>query len=125
MVIFYFDICIYLYMLVGMKTTPLPCALDKLEPEALKRASDILRTLAHPDRLRIIDLLHTAGELPVGEITGFLGIHQATTSQHLNHMRRIGLLGSDRRGKEVWYAIADDRPVALLNCICSCCGRNE
>ncbi len=84
----------------------------------------MLRILAHPVRLRIVDLLNTAGELPVCDITDYLEIAQSATSQHLNHMRRSGLIQSERRGKAVWYSIADRRPIALLNCICNCCNKN-
>ncbi len=102
-------------MFVCMKTNELHCALDQMAPEAVGQAAEMLKQLAHPVRLRIIDLLHTTGELPVCEITEYLGIAQATTSQHLNQMRRVGLLKAERRGKAVWYSVADSRPVALLN----------
>jgi ArsR family transcriptional regulator len=111
-------------MLIPMKTKQLNCALEHLDSEAVGKAADMLRTLAHPMRLRIIDALNTANELPVSAITDYLGIAQSSTSQHLNHMRRIGLIKSERRGKEVWYSIADARPIALLNCICNCCDNN-
>ena len=32
-------------------------------------------------------------------------------------MRRIGLVEASRRGKEVWYAIANPRALTILNCI--------
>jgi DNA-binding transcriptional ArsR family regulator len=91
-----------------MKARKLNCALENLSPEAVGSAADVLRTLAHPMRLRIIDLLHTADELPVCG----------------NHMKRVGLIRSERRGKEVWYSVSDPRPIALLNCICTCCRNN-
>lgn len=112
-------------MFIRMKTNTLKCALENLSPEALGSAAEILRILAHPMRLRIVDALNTAGEMPVCSITQHLGITQAATSQHLNHMRRVGVVQSERRGKEIWYSVADARPIALLNCICSCCNRNE
>ncbi len=111
-------------MFIPMKATNLPCALEKMTPESVGQAADMLRTLAHPARLRIVDALNAAGELPVCDITAYLEIPQAATSQHLNHMRRVGLLKTERRGKEVWYSIADARPIALLNCICNCCEKN-
>ncbi|MEA2067614.1 MAG: metalloregulator ArsR/SmtB family transcription factor [Verrucomicrobiota bacterium] len=104
-----------------MNAKPIDCVLDKMAPEAVAHAAEMLKQLAHPMRLRMVDLLHTTGELPVSEITDYLGIAQATTSQHLNQMRRVGLLKSERRGKAVWYSIADARPISLLNCICNCC----
>lgn len=109
-------------MFMRMNTTPKHCALDDMAPETLNQAADTLRVLAHPVRLRIVDLIHTMGELPVSEIMKHLAIAQSAASQHLNHMRRTGLLKSRRDGKEVWYSIADERPIALLNCMC---GRRE
>ena len=112
-------------MLMRMETKELSCSLENMSPEALAHAAEMLKTLAHPARLRIIDALNTADELPVCDITTYLGIPQAATSQHLNHMRRVGLLKAERRGKAVWYSIADVRPIALLNCICHSCDKNE
>lgn len=112
-------------MFIRMKTNELNCAMKNLSADAVAMAAEMLRTLAHPMRLRIVDALNAAGELPVCEITNYLGIAQAATSQHLNHMRRTGLIQSQRRGKEVWYYMADQRPIALLNCICDCCGNNS
>lgn len=111
-------------MFALMDTTKLHCALENLSSAAVGNAAEMLRTLAHPMRLRIIDLLNTARELPVCEITDYLSIAQSATSQHLNHMRRVGLLKTERRGKEVWYSLADARPIALLNCICNCCSND-
>ena len=104
-----------------MNTKQLNCALKNIPAETVCQAAEMLRTLAHPTRLHIVDLLHTTGERPVGAITEYLDITQSATSQHLNHMRRVGLVKSERRGKEVWYSIADPRPIMLLNCICNCC----
>ena len=112
-------------MFIGMKAKELNCALEKMDAEAVGHAAEMLRTLAHPARLRIIDVLNTTGELPVCEITEYLGLAQSATSQHLNHMRRGGLVKAERRGKTVWYSIADEHPVALLNCICRCCDKND
>ncbi len=100
------------------------CALEKMAPEKLAEAAEMLKTLAHPVRLQIVDLIHSAESLPVGAISERLGLAQAAASQHLNHMRRVGLLKSERQGKEVWYSVADERPIALLNCLCNCCGIN-
>jgi len=107
-------------MLIRMNPINLQCALENMTPESIDQAADMLRMLAHPARLRIIDALNTAGELPVCDLSDYLQISPSATSQHLNHMRRVGLLKLERRGKNVWYSIACDQPIALLNCICNC-----
>ena len=87
-----------------------------LPVELLGRMAQVLRLLAHPDRLRIIENLE-AGAAPVHDVVDALGLPQAATSQHLNQMKRVGLVAAERRGKEVWYAIADPRSISILNCI--------
>lgn len=83
----------------------------------LEKMAEVLKLLAHVHRLRIIDVLERTGDVPVYEITAQLGLPQAVTSQHLNAMKRVGLLHAKRRGKEVWYSIADPRALTILDCI--------
>ena len=102
-------------MLAGMKTKSV-CR-GELSHELLGRMAQVLKLLAHPDRLKIIEILESADAAPVHEIVGRLALPQGATSQHLNQMRRVGLVESDRRGKEVWYRISDRRCISILNCI--------
>jgi ArsR family transcriptional regulator len=88
-----------------------------LSIDLLNRLADTLKLLAHPQRLKIIEILQREEEAPVHSLTEQLGLAQAATSHHLNRMRRVGLLASERHGKEVWYSIADDRALAILDCV--------
>ncbi|MEM2871897.1 MAG: metalloregulator ArsR/SmtB family transcription factor [Candidatus Caldarchaeum sp.] len=63
---------------------------------------------AHPKRLMILHLL-MEGEKPVGEIAEALGAGQPTVSQHLNYMKRSGVVESRREGNIVYYRLADKR----------------
>ena len=85
--------------------------------EHLERMASVLRLLAHPQRLRVVEHLERARSAPVHAITARLGLPQAAVSQHLNLMRRVGLVRADRRGREVWYAIGDARALTILGCI--------
>lgn len=100
-----------------MKTKSSKCA-GLPEPAELQRLAAVLRLLAHPDRLSIIGRLERGGPAPVHELMSDLGYAQSALSQHLNHMRRAGLVQAERRGKEVWYRIADRRAVRVLQCMC-------
>lgn len=86
--------------------------------EMLSRMAQVLKLLAHPHRLKIVELLEAEAEAPVHRIVERVGLPQGATSQHLNQMRRVGLVRADRRGKEVWYAIADRRAFLILDCVC-------
>ena len=99
-----------------MKTKRNPCG-PGLAIEDLERMAQVLKLLAHPHRLKIIEILEATEEAPVHDIVERLALPQAASSQHLNQMRRVGLVAAERRGKEVWYRIADRRSISILNCI--------
>lgn len=88
-----------------------------LPVELLERMAAALKVLAHPHRLKIVELLERETEATVSLIHARLRLAQAATSQHLGQMKRVGLLASNRRGKEVYYRIADNRALTILDCI--------
>ena len=103
-----------------------PCIRQgKLTAEALARAAETLKIIAHPQRLRIIEILEREQEVPVYALIEETGFPQAVVSQHLNQMRRVGLLAAERRGKEMWYSISDPRAFSILNCICTHCPETD
>jgi len=112
-------------MLGGMKTDSTCIRQGKLKAAALERAAETLKMLAHPQRLRIIEILEREQEVPVYALIEETGFPQAVISQHLNQMRRIGLLTARRQGKEVWYSITDPRALSILNCICTHCSEGD
>lgn len=93
-----------------------PC-LSEIPMELLERMAGALKVLAHPCRLKIVELLQREGDAPVHQIMHRINLPQATISQHLNQMRRAGLVKATRRGKEVWYGIADPSALTILDCI--------
>jgi ArsR family transcriptional regulator len=88
----------------------------KIDQARLERAAAILKTVAHPLRLRIVELLES-GEKSVNEIKGLLGVTQPLTSQHLTQMRMRGVLGTRREGSLVYYSIANPDVVKVIHCI--------
>jgi len=93
------------------------CGGGELSIEYLQRVASMLRLLAHPHRLKLVEALESLDEAPVHVLMERLQLPQAPTSQHLSLMRRVGLVEARRRGREVWYAIADRRCLGVLNCI--------
>ena len=83
----------------------------------LEQVAATLRLLAHPMRLRVVEALDALGEAPVHALTARVGMAPAALSQHLNQMKRAGLVRSARRGREVWYSVADPRALTVLACI--------
>ena len=82
--------------------------------EMMAKMAGVLRLLAHPYRLKVVEILDGRDRVPVRRIAEWLGLPHAATSQHLNQMKRIGLLESERHGKEVWYHITDQRCINIL-----------
>ena len=70
----------------------------------------ILKALAHPKRLMIMDSLHS-GEKSVGELVELLELPQATVSQHLAGLRDEQVVTTRREGNSIFYSLADPRIV--------------
>jgi DNA-binding transcriptional ArsR family regulator len=90
-----------------------------LDPRLLDDAAAMVRVLGHPDRLRIVECLED-GERTVTEIQDELEAAQAAVSQQLARMRAAGIVRGRRDGANVWYSIADDRVIQMLNCLRNC-----
>ncbi len=84
--------------------------------ETLTRIAPAIRVLAHPVRLRLVELM-LEGELPVGELARRVGVRPNVASQHLSTMRAHGLLSSRRHGKEVHYQVVGPEAIHLISCI--------
>lgn len=55
----------------------------------------MLKSLAAPARLSILELLHARGPLKVNDIAEILDLPQSTTSAHLNQMETAGLIRTE------------------------------
>lgn len=73
----------------------------------------IARALAHEHRLEILELLGQ-GERSVEVLAARSGQPFANTSQHLQHLRRAGLVDTRREGKRVFYRVKDEAVLTLL-----------
>jgi len=72
--------------------------------------AQILRALAHPKRLMILDYLHS-GEKSVGHLAEQLGLPQANISQHLAALRTREIVTSRREGNTIFYSLVDPKIV--------------
>lgn len=82
----------------------------------LERMAAALRVLAHPHRLKMVELLMER-DLTVGELAEALDIPPNACSQHLNLMRAHGLLAHRRHGKEVHYRVENPSAANVIRCI--------
>jgi DNA-binding transcriptional ArsR family regulator len=84
------------------RTAPSP--LD--DPTAARMAA-IFRALADPTRVRIVSAL-VRGEVCVGDLAACLGMSMSAVSHQLRLLRGMRLVRRRRRGKHVFYSLADE-----------------
>lgn len=89
----------------------------KRKVERFGQAAAALKVLAHPVRLRLLELIHGNPSLTVGDLARELGLPQHHTSQHLKLMRASGLLRAARDGRCVRYAVALPALVPVLHAL--------
>jgi DNA-binding transcriptional ArsR family regulator len=75
---------------------------------------DLLRDLADPVRLRVIDRLGHGGPATVSELAAALRVTMPQLSNHLRRLREAGLVRVERTGRHAIYALADESLHALL-----------
>lgn len=91
-----------------------------MDKELANHAAQVLRAVAHPLRLQVVELLAT-GEMCVGQISEALDEKQAITSQQLNIMKDKGILTSRREGTKVFYRLENKNVAQVLNCVHNHC----
>ena len=74
--------------------------------DGYKYTSKMLKALAHPVRLRILDALSTDIQACVCHLESQLQLRQAYISQQLSTLREAGLVQDRREGMNVYYSLA-------------------
>ncbi len=76
--------------------------------------AELLKVLAHPVRLQILDVLRD-GEQCVCHLQAVLGLRQAYVSQQLMDLRELGLVTDRKEGLRVFYSVRDPSVYAILD----------
>lgn len=79
-------------------------------------AAECLRVLAHPQRLRIVELL-LERRRTVGELAEACQVPSNIASGHLRLMQRCGMLNAEREGRHVFYLIGDACLPKFIACL--------
>lgn len=85
-------------------------------PAEFELAAECLKTLAHPVRLRMVQLL-LQGRYSVGELAADCGVLDNVASEHLRLMQRCGFFASEREGRRVYYRVAEPHLQNIMDCI--------
>jgi ArsR family transcriptional regulator len=85
--------------------------MDKQQKKHLEARAKVLKAMAHPSRLMMIEKL-AKGECCVCELTEMVGADVSTVSKHLSVLRQAGLVIDEKRGNQVFYQL---RVPCILN----------
>jgi DNA-binding transcriptional ArsR family regulator len=107
----------------------------KTNAQRLGRRASILKALAHPSRLLMVEAL-ADGEKCVCELKEIVGADMSTVSKHLTVLKNAGLVSSDKRGLQVFYSLLSPCVMDFFGCVesvieaggnksCACAAVNE
>lgn len=85
-------------------------------PARLEARANIIRALAHPTRLMIVEAL-AAGERCVCELHTHAPCDLSTFSKHLAILRNAGVLATDKRGTQVFYRLTVPCLLNFFGCV--------
>jgi ArsR family transcriptional regulator len=89
----------------------------KIPSDVLKDAASVLRAIAHPLRLRLLEILGQKGESNVTALCEASGAPQPAVSQQLARMRHEGVLEARREGSQMFYRVVRPEVLGLLDCV--------
>ncbi len=85
-------------------------------PVKFKAQAAVLKALAHPTRLFIVDEL-SKRERCVCELTEMVGSEMSTVSKHLTLLKHAGIVEDDKRGVQVFYRLKRPCVMNFFKCV--------
>jgi len=83
------------------------------------QAAERFRLLSDPTRLRLLNELDSAEEIPVSELAARAGVGLSNTSKHLHQLEREGIVAKRRQGTTIFYRVADPTLRELCDLVCA------
>ena len=77
----------------------------------------IIKAMAHPTRLVIVDELARTGERCVCELTEMVGVDMSTVSRHLAMLKNVGIIEDEKRGSQVYYSLRCRCATDFFECV--------
>ncbi|HHP7242727.1 MAG TPA: ArsR/SmtB family transcription factor [Cyclobacteriaceae bacterium] len=91
-----------------------------IDVEKLQKVASVLKTVAHPSRIAIVNMLTHTDKMSVNEICNALEAEQSLISHHLNIMRLNGILDKAREGKNIFYSLKLKELEKVMDCMENC-----
>jgi DNA-binding transcriptional ArsR family regulator len=77
----------------------------------------VIKAMAHPTRLFIVDQLSQVEEKCVRELTEMIGADMSTVSKHLSTLKAAGIIEDEKRGSQVYYSLRVPCVMDFFNCV--------
>jgi ArsR family transcriptional regulator, arsenate/arsenite/antimonite-responsive transcriptional repressor len=90
--------------------------MDKKTQALYEARARIIKAMAHPSRLFIIEELKK-NERSVGELTELIGSDTSTVSKHLSVLKNSGIIVDERRGTSIIYQLKTPCILNFIECI--------
>ncbi len=87
----------------------------KSKLKELEKQSELLKAIAHPIRLCIVNGLLSEKGCNVTKIYGCLELPQSTVSQHLAKLKNAGIVEGRRNGLQVKYYVVNEDVIKIIN----------
>jgi len=91
--------------------------LNRAEKAKYETRAKVLKALAQPARLKLVDVLAEHDDVCVCDLTEVVGMDMSTVSRHLTQLKNAGIVTSDKRGKMVFYSLRVKCLKSLFGCI--------
>jgi ArsR family transcriptional regulator len=91
--------------------------MNRAERAKYEARAKVLKALAHPARLKLVDVLAEHDEVCVCNLTETIGMDMSTVSRHLTQLKAAGIVDSEKRGQMVFYCLRVKCLKSLFGCI--------
>jgi len=90
--------------------------MDKKTQAHYEARAKIIKAMAHPTRLFIVDVL-SRDEKCVQELTELVGADMSTVSRHLGVLKGAGIVSDQKRGAQVYYTLRMPCVLNFFECV--------
>ena len=84
----------------------------------------VIKAMAHPTRLFLVDELSRNGPRCVCELTEMVGVDMSTVSRHLAILKEAGIIDDEKRGAQVYYRLRMKCVLSFFDCVEAVLQRN-
>jgi len=91
--------------------------MDKKRQAKYEARAKVIKALAHPARLVIVDELAEQGERCVCDLTELVGTDMSTVSRHLSQLKHAGIVEDEKRGTMVFYRLRVKCLTSFFRCV--------